>query len=56
MKKVIFFIDESLYMNYAINIWWIDLGATVQVVISMHRLKDIIDLRKGYEHKTSSQR
>ena len=33
--NVITFVDESLYVNYATNRWWVDSGATIHVANSL---------------------
>jgi hypothetical protein len=37
-KDLITSIDESLYLDYSSCTWWIDSGATIHVVNSLHRL------------------
>ena len=41
------FVDESLHVDNATNIWWIDSGATIHVVNSMQRLSTKWILRRG---------
>jgi hypothetical protein len=36
-KDYITFVDESLYVNYLLNTWWIDSGAIVHVCNSLRR-------------------
>ena len=44
---VISFIDESLYVNYAIDTWWIDSGATVHVTNTLQGFATRRTLRRG---------
>ena len=41
------YIDESLYVNYSLNTWWIDSGATVHVSNSLQGFVTKINIRKG---------
>ena len=46
-NDVINFVDESLYVDYATNTWWIDSGATVHVANSLQGFATKMTLRKG---------
>jgi hypothetical protein len=41
------FVDESLYVNFSLNTWWIDSGATVHVCNSLQRFIMKTSTRKG---------
>ena len=41
------FIDESLYINYATNTWWVDSGATIHVANSLQGFDTRRTLRRG---------
>jgi hypothetical protein len=45
-EDYITFVDESLYVNFSLNTWWIDSGATVHVCNSL----------KGFVMKTSTRK
>ena len=45
---IITFINESLYINYATNVWWVDLDATIHVAINLWGFNMKI-LRRGKE-------
>ena len=46
-NDVINFVDESLYVDYATNTWWIDSGASVYVANSLQGFATKMTLRKG---------
>ena len=45
--NVITFVDESLYVNYATNTWWVDSGATIHVANSLQGFDTKRTLRRG---------
>ena len=46
-NDIITFVDESLYVDYTTNTWWIDSGATVYVANSLQGFATKMTLRKG---------
>ena len=44
---VITFVEESLYVNYATNTWWIDSGATIHITNSLQGFDMRRTLRRG---------
>jgi hypothetical protein len=46
-EDYITFVDESLYVNFSLNTWWIDSGATVHVCNSLQGFVMKTNTRKG---------
>jgi hypothetical protein len=46
-EDYISFVDESLYVNFSLNTWWIDSGATVHICNSLHEFIMKTSIRKG---------
>ena len=46
-KDEITFVDESLYLDYSVNIWWIDSGTTVHVPNYLQMFHTRRDLPRG---------
>jgi hypothetical protein len=44
---VITFIDESMYVDYATNLWWVDSGATIHVANSLYGFDTRRTLKRG---------
>jgi hypothetical protein len=45
--NVITFIDESMYVDYATNTWWVDSGATIHVANSLQGFDTRMTLKRG---------
>ena len=46
-KDEITFVDESLYLDYSVNIWWIDSSTTMHVANSLQIFRTRRDLPRG---------
>ena len=49
-KDEITFVDESLYLDYSVNTWWIDSGATVHVANSLQGFRSTRTTLRSERH------
>ena len=54
-NDIITFVDESLYVDYTTNTWWIDSGATIHVTNSLQGFATKMTLRKPRERGKKNQ-